>query len=405
MPGSEIIVSTQPSWGTNKASLLLDKEYSFLSGGIPHRAVELRLEDFQNVVGNEPLDAGAPPAANNVDKSNLHELRQPNGALHDAKVNDTKEELNRIILNVHLPPAPSEAIEAPFNYISSLKSKGVRNLLIMALNTWISLDHAAIEWVVSLVADIHNTSLMLDDVQDNSPLRRSNPATHTVFGMPQTVNSSVYATVDLIHRASEQGNAQAAQEVVVGMKKLLLGQSLDLLWTFEVSTPTFEEYMQMVDGKTGALFVMIYRIMVAVSPGQTVLPALERFTLLLGRYFQIRDDYANLASPDYSKAKGFCEDLDEGKCSFIMLHALRNAQPASLTILRHLLLQRRSAGCAGLGHKEKMLAILQETGSLKFTSEMLQQLHGSLVKELKDLEQTFGVRNQLLHDVLEALRE
>lgn len=53
-----------------------------------------------------------------------------------------------------------KAIEAPFNYISSLKSKGVRNLLIMALNTWISLDHAAIEWVVSLVADIHNTSLM-----------------------------------------------------------------------------------------------------------------------------------------------------------------------------------------------------------------------------------------------------
>lgn len=110
------------------------------------------------------------------------------------------------------------------------------------------------------------------------------------------------------------------------MKKLLVGQSLDLLWTFEVSTPTFEEYMQMVDGsksfplprgprckltlahlcshclvsETGALFVMIYRIMVAVSPGQTVLPALERFTLLLGRYFQIRDDYANLASPDVS---------------------------------------------------------------------------------------------------------
>lgn len=108
MPGSEIIVSTQPSWGTNKASLLLDKEYSFLSGGDPHRAVELRLEDFQNVVGSEPLDAGAPPTANNVDKSNLHELRQSNGALHDAKVNDTKEELNRIILNVHLPPAPSE---------------------------------------------------------------------------------------------------------------------------------------------------------------------------------------------------------------------------------------------------------------------------------------------------------
>lgn len=108
------------------------------------------------------------------------------------------------------------------------------------------------------------------------------------------------------------------------MRNLLVGQSLDLLWTCQVSTPTFEEYLQMVDGskqsylcpaqvdmccylpliydilETGALFVMVYRIMIAVSPGQTVVPALERFMLLFGRYFQIRDDYANLASPDVS---------------------------------------------------------------------------------------------------------
>ena len=41
------------------------------------------------------------------------------------------------------------------------------------------------------------------------------PATHSVFGMPQTVNSATYQIVDVISRASGMRNA-AALEAVVG---------------------------------------------------------------------------------------------------------------------------------------------------------------------------------------------
>ena len=41
------------------------------------------------------------------------------------------------------------------------------------------------------------------------------PATHSVFGMPQTVNSATYLIVDVISRASGMGNI-AALEAVVG---------------------------------------------------------------------------------------------------------------------------------------------------------------------------------------------
>lgn len=53
-----------------------------------------------------------------------------------------------------------KTVTAPFNYVSSLKSKGVRNKLIMALNSWVLLDAVAMEWVMSIVTDIHNTSLL-----------------------------------------------------------------------------------------------------------------------------------------------------------------------------------------------------------------------------------------------------
>lgn len=51
-------------------------------------------------------------------------------------------------------------------------------------------------------------------MQDNSALRRSSPATHTIFGMPQTVNSAVYQTVDIIQQSLESGKKLIMQEVL-----------------------------------------------------------------------------------------------------------------------------------------------------------------------------------------------
>jgi len=46
-------------------------------------------------------------------------------------------------------------------------------------------------------------------------------------------------------------------------------------------------------------------------------------TSLLGLYFQIRDDYANLCLEEYEQNKSFAEDLTEGKYSFPIIHAIR----------------------------------------------------------------------------------
>ena len=49
----------------------------------------------------------------------------------------------------------------------------------------------------------------------------------------------------------------------------------------------------------------------------------EELTSVLGLYFQIRDDYANLCLEEYAVNKSFAEDLTEGKFSFPIVHAIR----------------------------------------------------------------------------------
>jgi ophiobolin F synthase len=56
----------------------------------------------------------------------------------------------------------------------------------------------------------------------------------------------------------------------------------------------------MVDNKTGGLFRLMARLMEAESPSPITTPHLSRLLTLIGRYYQIRDDYMNLTSADVS---------------------------------------------------------------------------------------------------------
>lgn len=53
-----------------------------------------------------------------------------------------------------------------------------------------------------------------DDVEDNSPLRRSRPSTHSIFGIAQTVNSSTYGVVEVLRRSSETTNPDFLKFVI-----------------------------------------------------------------------------------------------------------------------------------------------------------------------------------------------
>lgn len=132
-------------------------------------------------------------------------------------------------------------------------------------------------------------------------------------------------------------------------------------------------YIHLIE--TGGLFGLAVDLMQLFSENTSNFgPLLEA----LGLFFQIRDDYANLMSIEYTNNKSFCEDLTEGKFSFPIIHGIRN-DPSSKLI--NILKQRPT----DVDIKKYFLQCLEELGSLRYTVTILNELETNAMKEITSL--------------------
>jgi len=244
---------------------------------------------------------------------------------------------------------------------------------------------------------------MLDDIEDRSPLRRGRPSTHLIYGQSQTINSATYILLRAIGEVVGFGNKTSTEILLEELNNLFLGQSLDLYWKFHIGRPSTAEYMCMIDNKTGAMFRLIARLMQAENENSKSRHAdVLSFVTLLGRYFQIRDDFQNLQSNEYGNQKGFCEDLDEGKMSLPLVHALQT-EPSIRAELMGILRQKTSKGLSSQ-MKEHVLGRFGEAGSLSYTHDVLEGMEKSLTQSLRKLETDFGIENPMLEVLLSRLK-
>ncbi|OJK01324.1 hypothetical protein ASPACDRAFT_25678 [Aspergillus aculeatus ATCC 16872] len=306
--------------------------------------------------------------------------------------------------------ANTQALDAPKDYISSLPSKNVRAMLLVALNVWFHLPAAMLAGLTGVVNQLHNASLILDDIQDQSPMRRGQAATHVVFGVGQSTNTATFMIVETFRKA---------QEIMhTGLKSLFTGQSWDLHWKNQNYCPTREQYLEMVAGKTGALFQLMSRLMFCLAgSGAALLPAnqhpqeeqkslvenFDRFMHDLGLYFQVRDDYRNLKDTSYTAQKGFCEDLDEGKFSYPVVMCCEMNYVFKRPLLE--LFGRLKYRTGGMEYEDKMkvLAMLDKSGAMKATEVAIKAWEEKLMEMVTDLEKAFGSTNPALREILMKL--
>lgn len=297
------------------------------------------------------------------------------------------------------------ALIAPAQYIASLPSKNIRTMLVDALNVWFQLAPKELQVIKEIVTDLHNSTLILDDIQDDSPLRRGSPATHIIFGSAQCINTATYMVIEATRKL--QGYPHIIAEFLNSLSQLALGQSWDLNWKHSAHCPSVPEYTTMIDGKTGAMFKMLVHMMAGLTstPSAWPLPELDRLTELLGRWFQVRDDYQNLRDDMYTEQKGFCEDLDEGKLSYPVILCCELDSTAREIILESFLRDRQQGKPLAPAQKLKIIELIRSSGALFETWQTIQHLMKETQAALSVVEACIGIPNPPIRLVVHLLSE
>lgn len=275
-------------------------------------------------------------------------------------------------------------ILGPYDYMDANPGKDIRTALITAFNGFLHVPEASLVSITKVVGMLHTSSLLIDDVEDNSLLRRGTPVAHSIFGTAQTINSANYVYFLALQELHKLSNWKEAVEIFTAeLLNLHRGQGMDLYWRDTLTCPTEDDYLEMVQNKTGGLFRLAVKLMQAeaIERGRRDCVPLVN---LLGLIFQICDDYLNLSSTAYTKNKGLCEDLTEGKFSFPVIHSIRS-DPSNLQLL-NILKQKTTEEEV----KRYALKYMEGTGSFEYTRKAIRELRAKAHALIEEMDPAGG---------------
>lgn len=300
-------------------------------------------------------------------------------------------------LQNHLPRWSKDKeniLVGPYEYMAGHPGKDIRAQLIAAFNVWLKVPPASLSIINKVVSILHTASLLVDDVEDSSLLRRGIPVAHSIFGTAQTINSANYMYFCALQELATLNNPHAVQVYTTEMLNLHRGQGMDLYWRDTLTCPSEADYLEMVGNKTGGLFRLAIKLMQAESP--TDMDCVELVNVI-GLIFQIVDDYKNLSDNVYTANKGLCEDLTEGKFSFPVIHSIR-ADPENLVLI-NILKQKTTDDRV----KRYATSYMEQTGSFAYTRQTLNTLTKQALALVEALE-TGHERGDGLRAILDKIR-
>lgn len=223
----------------------------------------------------------------------------------------------------------------------------------------------------ALVELVHNGTLIVDDIEDDSSLRRGKPCLHKIYGTDIAVNAG--NAIYFMPLAALFKNKDYTAEVLDGVFRIYsqelinvsIGQAMDIYWHRGKKESISEsEYLQMCAYKTGCLARMAAKIgAVLAGADEKTIEKLGRFAEAVGIAFQIQDDVLNLVGEKFGSMKGVGEDVHEGKRTIMVLHALAHSSKAER------LIEILNSHPSDEKTISEAIAIMQDTGSIDYAKK------------------------------------
>jgi geranylgeranyl pyrophosphate synthase len=225
---------------------------------------------------------------------------------------------------------------------------------------------------------IHNGTLMVDDIEDASNLRRGKPCTYKIYGLDIAINAGnamyylpLLPLVRNKEKLAPQKLARVYETYVREMINLSIGQAMDIAWHRGLANADNireEDYLQMCAYKTGTLARMAAKIAAVLADADEDLSEkLGRFAESIGVAFQMQDDVLDLTGEgSFEQAKGgLGRDITEGKRTLIVIYTLKVADAKD----RKKLLGILNMHTADQKLRDEAIRIMKKYGSIEYTKQ------------------------------------
>ncbi len=174
---------------------------------------------------------------------------------------------------------------------------------------------------------IHGATLLHDDVVDDSALRRGSETANVIWGNKESVLVGDF----LFSRAFELMVAAKDLRVLQVLSHasgiIAQGEVLQLATQKNIET-AFEQYLDVVDAKTAALFAAAAQSGALIANCKTEQQeAMRSYGRNLGIAYQLIDDALDYAGFEENLGKTVGDDFREGKMTLPVIYAIARARP------------------------------------------------------------------------------
>lgn len=236
------------------------------------------------------------------------------------------------------PLAYTEALSRPVWDLMLRKGKHWRPIFGMLMLEALGIPFEPYETLVSVMQELlHTGALIIDDIEDDSLIRRGKECIHRRYGLDVAINAAntVYFLPLLL--LSDHPNLTDDQRLriynvlVRQFVRLHFGQGLDIYWSNNMTVRNMTRWiedsmgpkiLQLYAHKTGAAVEGTAEVACIIAGSEEPeYAACISFARAFGVAFQIIDDVHNFSdSPGWRKTCG--EDLRDGKPTYVIVRAL-----------------------------------------------------------------------------------
>lgn len=215
---------------------------------------------------------------------------------------------------------------------------------------------------------IHTATLLHDDVVDESTLRRGKDTANAIFGNAASVLVGDFIYTRAFQLMARLGSLPVMQVMSDAVNVIAAGEVLQLMNCNDPDT-TEQSYMQVIYSKTARLFEVAAECSALLSEAtEQQVQAMKLYGRYLGTAFQLIDDVLDYCADVDKLGKNLGDDLEEGKPTLPLLHAMQHATDDERQLIRSIIEH---------GHGRKYLAEVQammnKYQSLTYTIEKAKQ--------------------------------